>query len=449
MDIIETRLTGRHANLAGITHFINRHLGNGAFERVELRYSTQADSALAPLAAKQAIAALLRENGMVTAAVSVRAHEGPIDDATGEHLVRLYPALQARADGHIEPDTGSGFAGWVARLFAPRAKRRTGALPADAPKTVAPAPRMSNGQAVAHLRAALKLAAAYVETDTGTAIVAHDSAQQHIGEARVTVRLASLHEVLRPLVADDAVRAAQSIQAMLKEHGLSTAPNFSVRYVHLARVTGDGTGYAAEADVEVTLRLAAQGGARVEPRLVEPRGEPCAPARPSNVWHTHAPQAPFAATDQTMLPKGGGADGITVRVLGTMWAEFAQPFELRLPTLPARFDRNALEQAGFGKLHPSLLQVASNRAPLLISRGENGELQLQGGMRALADGAVLPMYSHRSNLAGVNKTVLVPGMDARLVVNAPGGVCDPASGKMVPALVIELVQPRMPTARAA
>jgi hypothetical protein len=282
MNVIETRLTGRQATLDGITRFINQQLDSMTLARVELRYSTEAEHPLAAQQAKQSIANLLRESGMGAVAVSVRAHEGLLDNATGEHVLRLFPLkLAAKSAGAAAP---VWLPKWSARLlarFSPdsaQTQRQAGAQ--DAGTTVAGssqttsaqgekpanpqakagkrAPGLSNAEVVGHLRRALALAANYIETASGTALVgmAQDEAERVIGQAHVIVRQENLHQVLQSLIATDLVQAAQSIGGMLKTQGLTLAKGFAVSYAFESRKCGDGTAYASEADLQVVLRLA-------------------------------------------------------------------------------------------------------------------------------------------------------------------------------------------------
>ncbi len=104
MNVIETRLAGHQATMKHITRLINRHLGGMQLARVELSFSTQSAERLVPEAAKKSIAVLLREHGMGMALVSVRPHDGPIDDASGDHVVRLFPSH--RGDVPVLPRSG-------------------------------------------------------------------------------------------------------------------------------------------------------------------------------------------------------------------------------------------------------------------------------------------------------------------------------------------------------
>lgn len=430
MNAIETRLSDRQATLAGITRAINQHLGHTPLARVELRYSTQANVPLAPQQAKQTIANLLREHGQGAAAISVRAHEGPIDDATGEHLLRLIPAVPSKTTGSAEPSPApNGWRGWLARwlpgLFASKAS-----VARVEPGLAVPQPAVSRILAVKLLREAVRKATAFVETDTGTAIGVGREADAHaLGRARVIVRQESLHQVLEPLVQQD----PRAIALMVKAAGLALTSNFSVVYSFEAVKPGDGTGYANESDVEVRLILGAERSDPANvPRVKSGTAMPIVSARA---------QHPVAGGTAMPVATGHAANqGVTVRVVGTLAQTFAQPFDLGFASLPARFDRTALEQAGFDQVHPGLLAVASNSCPLVIRRGPSGALLLNATARGGNAGVENPMYFSPDSLNPLKGELTWLDSYAPIVVNAPGGVQDPATGRMLPALVIEVWQ---------
>lgn len=436
MSPIETRLVDRQATLAGITGAINQHLGQTPLVRVELRYSTQARVPLAPQLAKQRIANLLREHGHGITEVSVRAHEGLIDDATGEHLLRLFPAELPRPALSPQPnDTARplrGWRAWLARWF-PNWFGAPVPVPPPGRGATRPQPAVASAEAVAKLRLAVRKGATQVEIDTGTALVGGNSAAQAVDRARIIVRLEGLHRVLQPLVQKDVA----SIAGMVKAAGLVVATDFTVDYRFEPTQVGDGTSVANESDMEVRLIVgpcvavvpATQGSARPQP----------VPAvRPQASTAESAPSTALAGGTAMPTPSAALGPALTVRVLGSLQASFAKAFELHFYSLPARFDRAALERAGFGRVQPELLAVASNSCPLIISQGGDGEWRLQAAFRTVAGGVDLPMYFERDTLRGLKGELSLPGGRTQIVVNAPGGVHDPASGRLLSALVIEL-----------
>ena len=422
MSVIETRLAGHQATMKNITRLINRHSGVMQFARVELSFSTQSAERLVPEAAKKSIATLLREHGMGTALVSVRPHEGPIDDASGEHVVRLFPAEQR---GDQPAQRSNGIFAWLARWFPRWFKTAPAAGSTHA--LVQPCPAkpsaLSNAATVAHLRKAVELACAYVETDTGSAIVVGRNSAQVVGSAQVVVRLDYLHEALAPMVRDYAAQAAKSIGDMVRAQGLAVAPTFTVSYAYKPRQEVIGTSYASETDVDVVLRLNGATAGPLEPTLDDADLGTAMPVR-------------------TLTPTQPAAAGIQMRVLGTWMGgklqPFAKPFELPVATLPARFDRAALAAAGFASVHPGLLVVASNSCPLLINRGEDGVVRLQVAARTAAHGGSLPMYYQAETLIPLAGEEALGSAALQVVVNDPSGVVDAASGKMLAALVVEL-----------
>ncbi len=440
MNPIETRLCGRDANLKGITRFINHHLGGQPLDRVELRYSTRSAEPLDPSLAQKAIGDLLREQGMGRAAVSVRAHAGQIDNATGEHVLRL--SVQERPTRRC-----SGWWAWLAWLF-PRwcqpVSSQTGAAATtsapSAPKTPAVTPKPSDSQAVVYLRQAAELAATQAKADSP-----HNDTQR-VAQAKVVVRLDYLHQTLGPMVQGDPnqpapakkaalTEAAQSIGAMLRKQGLSLSSDFTVSYDYRPRIESEGTSLANETDVEVVLVW--DSDRRVEPTLDTPSHLPSSDG-------TLLPSTPPVADigmDDTALP--ATAPALIVRVLGTLQGRavqpFAQAFELKFAALPARFDRTALELAGFGQVHPTLLAVASNRCPLEISQGADKVVRIRSAVRTNADGSTLPMYYLPKTLTALAEEDILTHTTTQLVVNNPTGVQDLASGNTLPALVIELI----------
>lgn len=431
MTVIETRLSGRQASVNHITRCIHRQLGQGPLARVELRYSTQSAAPLAPQAAKQAISTLLRESGMGLAAVSVRAHEGPIDDATGEHLLRMFPARKEEAKTPRD-DPSNAPRSWWSRLLKKVFGRKVEVI-RDEPMLASEAPAMTRAEAVAHLREAVGLACSYLESSTGSAIVPkRGETSPEVAEACVVVRLEALHRVLGPLVAGDAVRAAQSIGPMVRANGQTPSRAFRVSYRYQARTSGDGTAYASESDVEVTLRTA--GSDRPPTGTSE--------QRPSVDGSTSALlPLPPAAGIGTLMPKAAvdRSTALTIRVLGTLSQKFDRPFDLKFDRLPAQFDRNVLEGAGFGHEHPELLAVASNSCPLLIDASTFGQAVLNAGIRKGIVSAYTAMYHDRSTLKGLVGEVPIPTSGLQLVVNSPLGVHDPISGRQLSPLVIELL----------
>ncbi len=258
MNPLETRLAGNPAALKGITDFIRSHRGCTPLKRVELRYSTQSATPLDVTLAKKMIGDLLRKHGMNQTEVSVRPHEGALDHATGEHLLRLFAV--EREEQQLQRN---GLWSWLARLFSqwfePLPAART---QADVPPAPVITPRLSGAQAVDYLRRAVNQAAIHLGDETRVTM------GTTIAMARVVVRLKDVHDVLGPMVLGNLDLAAVSIGVMVRAQKLPLAPAFKVSYDYKPRYETEGTIYAHEADVEVVLLLnAAQ---RLEPQRVDP-----------------------------------------------------------------------------------------------------------------------------------------------------------------------------------
>ena len=82
--------------------------------------------------------------------------------------------------------------------------------------------------------------------------------------------------------------------------------------------------------------------------------------------------------------------------------------------------------------------MASNRCPLIITRGPQAEILLQSSPRRDAGGAGVPMYHQRDSLEPLRGVRSMAAATEQWIVNAPQGVEHPALGVLLPALVIEL-----------
>jgi hypothetical protein len=431
---IEIRLTGNQANLAGVRRSVHRHLGQGHLTRVELRYSTCAQVQISVQQARQEIAKVLGEAGAdATTPVSVRAHEDRIDEASGEHCLKLFFAAAADRPAASADPSLPWWKRWLARLF-PRAAVVVD--PAGAASTVV-APRVDPQEAVRRLREAVELATRFIDGAQGAVAASGVRNTMPIDEARVVVRVPELHQALVPLIVDDPKGATRTIGKMIAEKGLVIADGFQVRYEYKQRSDGDGTRLGIEGDLDVVLR---PGGPARSATPGDRRAEPTLPARPTNGTLLPQVAANPRAEAQTLLPlPATPAPVLTIRVIGTTKLRFEVPFDLRFDRLPARFDRHALEQAGFGRFHPELLRVASNSCPLVIDRDAGGHAQVRASMRSGPDGADLPMYHDPDALTALPDVAPLSITRAqRVVVNSPAGVPDPA-GVLLPALVIELI----------
>jgi len=431
----EFTLADKQATVAGVTKLINRHLRGQPLRRVEVRFSTHAGQPFDPNAAMQQIKGLLREHGLSAVEVSVRALELAIDDAAGEHRVRLLhkdeaqPSPAAGSFGsRLGERTGGRFSGLLARLVpgrrasAPMAGHGATQLtqvPVPQPQPKAPQPPAE--PAVPQKRAVelLKQALAVAVRDEGPTL--GDVAVQSL---RITVRLASLHQALSPLVARDAVGAGQWATRLLAEHQIAAGPGLRVAYDYKPPQQGEHTEVVAGSDVEVHLSREALAPVP----LPQPRHEPA-----------QATLMPVPGVDEgaTLMPRAQAPQAaLTVRVLGTTERNFDAPFELRFDSLPATFDRAALQRGGFAARHGAALRVASQSCPLVVDRDADGGLVLRAGARPGT--TQLPMYFRADNQVGVMGTVALRTPAEVLVVNGPLPLVDPASGERLHPLVIEL-----------
>jgi hypothetical protein len=429
---IEIRLTGRQANLAGVRRSVHRHLGQGRLTRVELRYSTKALVPISAQEATQEIARALGEAGAgATTAISVRAHEDRIEEASGEHCLKLFFAPSDKPASATDPAL-PWWKRWLAKWF-PRAAavvQPDGAAPAVV------TPRVDSQLVVRRLREAVDLGARFFGTDQGAVLVNGAGKSMPITEARVVVRVPELHLALEPLIVDDRAGAKRSIGKMIVDKGRVLDDDFQVSYEYRPRVNGDGTRLGIEGDLEVVLRSA--GAVTAKPG--EQRVEPKLTAQSADGTLLPGPAANGQGDLPTLLPQPTpAAPVLTIRVIGTMDRPFDAPVDLHFERLPARFDRHALEQAGLGRSHPELLRVASNSCPLVIDRDSQGQAQVRASVRTGPDGVELPMYHDHEALTALPGVAPFSSTKAqRVVVNSPAGVPDPA-GALLPALVIELI----------
>ena len=418
----EVRLSGSQATLPGVMRHINRRLAGGPFSRVEVVFSTQAAGRVEPSLARNQIKQLLREHGMRNVAVSARAHAALLDDASGEHLIRLYPDMsQARDAGTHDiaqpasspKQQAAGRASWLpsrALRWLPEGLRRR-LRSQDSP---APQPAVSAAQAAAVLRQAVATAA------RDQAARAQHGPWAH---AEVRVSLQTLDESLRPLVMGDLARSQESIAQQLSSLQQPVTPWFTLHYVFRAPTMGEGTSYSSDHDIEVLLR-----SVPYEPELGVGSAPPVTP--------TLLPQD--AASEATLLPDSARPMTLRARLTGTLEGAFEQALELPLSSLPARIDRETLARAGLSGVRPELLALVSNRAPLRIAAGRHGALELHAARRDGSDGPPVPLYFARSTLAPLPAVTALPPGGLDVVISDPAGTWDPKLRRRLPALVMEL-----------
>ena len=439
MHPIDIRLADRQASLAGITRALHPQLARMAVSRVELHYSSQAPAPLPLPQVRQKIAQLLREHGQPLAQVSVHRHAGAIDDASGEHLLRLLPAATVRHDAETLPCLAARLRrllGLGARPAAPAARQEPGPA-AEAP--AAPVPSISAAQAVRLLAEAVAQGASFVDGAANA-----DDLGAGIAQAVVTARVPALHQVLEPLVRQDAA----SIGRMVAQRGLRLAPGFTVQYRFRPQTDGDGTRLANESDLDVRLTLAGTRPASSEasdPALEEWQA---AGACDASALPWSQPPAGSAGVDQTAMPDLSRPTAV-LRVLGTADAPFEHAFELVLGPLPTQLTRTVLECAGFGRVQPLLLAVASNQCPLQVQMGADGAPKLMPAVRRAADGGEQPMYFNPGTREPLRGPQAMPDGRRLVLVNHPDGVRVPGVAQRLPALLVEVaVRNATPTSAA-
>ena len=478
MNAIETRLPGSRTTPAHVVRALDRAMGRTMGRamgrrppaRVELRYSTQAELPLPPQAVKQAIARLLQQHGYGQVAISVRAHEGAIEDATGEHLLRLVP----QAAPEPTPPAPRGRAWWHALWpwaqapagSAAAARTEPGLQPQSQSQPQPQPPAVGRALAVRLLREAVAKAAAEGVADPLDARVTSDAhaapaggRQGLVAQALVIVRLQGLHAALEPLVRQD----ARAVAEMVQRQGLALAPAFCVAYRHEPPQAGDGTGYASEGDLEVRLLSrpaapAVDGAARDDDpaRRTAPQPRPRAMDAPMSAHRSASTDAeasagatawptalPGSAQDATAMPEAGtAAPMLRVRVLGTAQAPLAQPLDLPAAALPARLDRSTLARAGGAggqDLPADWLVVVSQRCPLTVEAGADGRPVLHAPRRALQGGGEQPMYfDARTRRPLALHTALQPGVPLQVFANDPSRPLIGPDGRRHPALLVEL-----------
>lgn len=394
MNTLEQRFEGRQATARAIQAYVNRHIEKaGRLRRIEVRLSTAVAAPTEPEELRRLLAGLLGEHGQGRVELSLRRFERALDNAGGEHLVRMIFEDAAAAPAEAPRLR------WWQRLFG-----RQPAAPAAQP---APAPGISPKRAAEMLREAVALTLRYDTAGLQGRPVAHVAITAHLPEIDAT---------LRTMMPPQDPQAAQSVAELLQRLGASCHPELRVDYRFEPRASQEGTQAVLDADLRV----------RLSPAIVTAGATAMPSFRPAQATALPDAEQLLALRDR----------GLRVRVLGTLASDFAQPFEMSLKGWPARLDRAALEAAGFGREHGALLSVASQSCPLLVERrGEQG-LLLRPARRA--DAAASPMYYGADDLQPLPTELAVTQLPMQLVLNCPAGVRDAVQGTALPALRIEL-----------
>ncbi|MBL8331037.1 MAG: hypothetical protein JNJ71_19525 [Rubrivivax sp.] len=461
----EFRLSPRQSSLSGITKVIDRQSRGRPLRRIELRYSTQAEQPLSPSLTTQAIGALLREQGQAGVQISVRPVESAIDDALGEHQLRLHFA-EPPAPREPQGPTPGGWRGWMARLGLPLPLRKasrqqpTGAAQANGGPHAGPTaaqlaaseaapraqPALSQRQAADLLLRALNQAAKAELTLRGDRPPRASGCVQAVV---VTVRQPRLHEALHALMSGPAAGTSAWLRRQLLQRGLSVAETLGMRYRFEPIREDQGTVLAGQDDIDAQLlfeALPAAGPAAAEATVastVDRAAETVVvtaavmPAEPSAA-RANFTALPAIAEGHTALPapRVPRAPRLRVTVLGTTAQAYATPFVFDLP-LPARLDRASFERAGLATQDARALRVLSQSCPLLVSpAAADPGLLLEAATRGSGT-AAQPMYFAEDGRGIVGKQGTGRPM-TRLHINGPEALIDPQGGGLLYPLHVEL-----------
>ena len=449
LEPIEFRLASKTAAVTELVKAVNRHIKSKPLLRVEVRFSSQAAQGFDADRARQELRGLLSEHGHVGTAVSVRPIELPIQDAFGEHIVRLYPKPPApRQDGWPQR-LGERWSGWwTARGSKAPANSRTdeptlGAPAATPAPAAASAPAISATIAAHELRKALLLALKLRGKQAGAAAAIH--------AVSITVRNAELHRALAPLVGSQQDHTARWVREELQKQRAAFDPALATAYRYQAPGSGQFTELADGNDLEIvfdasveatepTAAIIDDGASHdgplvdvsVKPEASDATGPSPMPPQTSSGRTMHS-EPTLMATDETALAAGAL---VRIKVLGTTDGPFDQPFEFDASPLPVRLDRAMFEASGFGLQHRDALRVVSQSCPLLIDQDAAGRLCLSSPGRPLDNGHVRAMYHDSDTGVGIMGSVCHDGDEAGVMVNGPRPVLDPTTGRRLAPLLL-------------
>ncbi|MFZ4535472.1 hypothetical protein [Propionivibrio sp.] len=419
MTKIDCRLTGKQATAKAIQAMVNRHLHEGKLERIEVRLSTQPVHPTNPSEVRKLLSQLLGQHGLGAVELSLRHLDSALDDAMGEHLVRLIFAPIEAAPAIVN-DAASG---WWQRLWRWLPGRRATPRPAG---RLEPALKAVSGispkRAVELLRESLSNA---------VRIEATGLQGKPVASVNIVARLPEIHATLKAMMPPINPGSAQSLAQWLQRDGQQTQPELIVSYRFEPYDNGDtGTAMVIRCDLET--HLSPDAGSRTKPAPETSNG----PARSAET--ALSGDAADQGTAMPLRPRReftAPRAALRIRLRGTLAGDFPQPFDLLYRSLPACFDRATLKAAGFGFRHGLLLAVASQGSPLLVEASPEG-LRLRPGVRP--DGQ--PMYFRHDNQAPLTVSLLLGNNQASLavVVNAVQGVCLTSGIELSP-LVIELL----------
>lgn len=425
----DIRIAARHATPKGLVQLIDRKANGRRLQRIELRYSTCSTDGFSSSLSTQAISNLMREQGQRGVQISIRPLESPIEDALGEHRLRLL--FQGETNDHANRDGAPnhdgwrhwlqrwGLARWVARRPQPSPATAPAAQAVHSGRTKVPAkdttharqsaPVASDAEAAALLQRAVLHARPLDETLNRNG---------SLGEAIVVVRVKGLDDPLRRMVAHPST--ATWLSQRLKELGWLVDAPLAVRYTYEPMKPDQGTVLAGQGDVEVQLRTSRSGLDAAD----------------------EATALPAWAGDCTALPVAEAAPAplLRVRVLGDTRRRYVQALESTV-ALPARLDRALFERAGLGAVSPEALRVLSQSCPLMVQCTGQRELLLEPAKRQVGgpEPTGSDMYFHAQGGAPVKAQEVVSDGRVLIQVNGPHALKDPVTGKTIHPLLVELL----------
>lgn len=390
--VTEIRLSGPRASAAQIARTVHRHLRSAGLARVEVAYSTQTSPAITQADIRAVLAPYMSQVAAAKTPVSIRRHSNPLDDAAGEHVVRLIYGNGVQAGTRR---------GWLAQKF-PWIAQLLGVRPQDRQVQSALEPRVSNAQAVAALKRAVQ-----------QAVQTFGRSPSPIAAADIIVYDTPIHNALGGLVSDSAA-LSQWLAHQLRANGAPVAPRFTATYVHRPVEEGDGTMTVLAGDVEVNLRAASARESYVEPFV----GDPDATALPTHLVHTAGPPTVIAA----------------VVAVGT--TPLPRPFAFELGDRTT-LDREFFAGTAFGKAHPDLLATISRQIGLSVTPVSMG-VKLGARAHPATGQAVYYLLAPDGSTQPITVETLVNRLPARVYLNAPAGVAARDGQRTLPPVVIEL-----------
>ncbi|WP_207224784.1 hypothetical protein [Sphaerotilus mobilis] len=411
---------GRRTSTRTLIRDISHQLAQHTPRRIELHYADRSDTRIDPPAVQRAIVEMVREHGWRDVELAIRPHRLPLDQATGDHLLRLHwleeDGTFAPMTSHHRPEGApTNAAAWWRTLWSRRPSRERLNLATDADAT-APAPA-SSGEAVRLLRAAVQRAALDLTPESSL-----PNSRPVVRHLVAKVRDAALAQALRPYFTGESLATSQAMSRWLVQDGCHVPDPLTVELDSRAIANHGGTFLVDAADLIVTLKPSREPLATGLTATSVPRSEPS--KRP-------------ALDLSTALPAGRGdaTPDVQLTWVGTLDGRFEHPVPLPSRILPMRIDRELLS-ATMPALHkPALLAVASQKQPLQVLRNAQGRIVLKSPR---SESGRVPLYRLHPGFEPLPEELLLMDAPVMVVVNDPSGVLHPITGERLPALLIEV-----------